>query len=517
MTSDDKDTITFTEVDEIDYPTATYVYSKALVQSTYLPQDKKKGNITGRVDVIHPSSKPQPWSLSTLSNLLVDVFLPAGYPHSVSDDYVWYQIFDSLQAFSSSIAGLLSSRAVLQGVGVGNAEASPTAALLLHILQDSSGRIATILFAHRVGTALEPECKMYRLAADVFNDAAMILDCLSPMISAGVSRVTVLSIAGVLRALCGVAGGSSKASLSAHFSRWGNLAEVNAKDSSQETIISLIGMLVGSFVVSNVTSYTATWILLVMLLTMHLSLNYAAVRSVQMTSLNRQRANIVFSTLLGSDPGLNLKYATLSQYGPLGSKQNIATKTQDQWQVPTPAQVANQEKIFETDGILKWSSSVPSPRQYKLGYCRIGVSLEQFLAPSSSPQRGSGSFGTLLPMPRLSSLFESEDYILFLHPNGQIWDARILLKTSSTTQSQLKAWLHALLTAQVLCTSTETIQEQSDRTNIEFMMDTISRTLVFLNDGARTDQYMSALTQAGWDINVAALETRSGRRIACNH
>jgi hypothetical protein len=69
---------------------------------------------------------------------------------------------------------------------------------------------------------------MYRLAADIFNDLAMVLDCLSPMIPAGVSRVTVLSAAGVLRALCGVAGGSSKASLSAHFAKWGNLAEVNA-------------------------------------------------------------------------------------------------------------------------------------------------------------------------------------------------------------------------------------------------------------------------------------------------
>lgn len=117
------------------------------------------------------------------------------------------------------------------GVGVGNADASPTSALLLHILQDSSGRIATILFAHRIGTALEPECKKYRLAADIFNDAAMILDCLSPMVPAGALRVLVLSTAGILRALCGVAGGSSKASLSAHFSRWGNLAQVNAVSS----------------------------------------------------------------------------------------------------------------------------------------------------------------------------------------------------------------------------------------------------------------------------------------------
>jgi hypothetical protein len=56
----------------------------------------------------------------------------------------------------------------------------------------------------------------------------MILDCLSPGVPAGPARVTVLSTAGVLRALCGVAGGSSKASLSAHFAKWGNLAELNA-------------------------------------------------------------------------------------------------------------------------------------------------------------------------------------------------------------------------------------------------------------------------------------------------
>ena len=66
------------------------------------------------------------------------------------------------------------------GIGVGDSHASATAATLLSVLQDSMGRIATILFAHRLGTALEPECKMYRLAADVLNDAAMILDCLSP-------------------------------------------------------------------------------------------------------------------------------------------------------------------------------------------------------------------------------------------------------------------------------------------------------------------------------------------------
>lgn len=113
------------------------------------------------------------------------------------------------------------------GVGVGDASASPTAALLLTVLQDSMGRVATILFAHRLGTSLEPECKMYRLAADIFNDTAMIMDCMSPIFPKAV-RVGILSFSSVLRSLCGVCAGSSKASLSAHFAKRGNLGELNA-------------------------------------------------------------------------------------------------------------------------------------------------------------------------------------------------------------------------------------------------------------------------------------------------
>lgn len=89
------------------------------------------------------------------------------------------------------------------------------------------GRIATILFAHRLGTALEPECKKYRLAADILNDAAMVLDCMSPAFPRPV-RVAVLSFSSIMRSLCGVCAGSAKASLSAHFARKGNLGEVNA-------------------------------------------------------------------------------------------------------------------------------------------------------------------------------------------------------------------------------------------------------------------------------------------------
>ncbi|KAF7571437.1 hypothetical protein PtrM4_089370 [Pyrenophora tritici-repentis] len=202
------------EKDEAGNVTATYVRDDAV---------GKKGAGAGgeRVDVIVPQAS------KNYAHQLLDVFLPTGFPASVTDDYIHYQIYDSLQAFSSSIAGMLASRAILEGVGVGDSTATPTTALLLSVIQTSVGQIATILFAHRLGTALEPECKMYRLAADVFNDTAMVLDCLSPAFPKSI-RVAVLSFSSCLRALCGVCAGSSKASLSAHFAHKGNLGEVNA-------------------------------------------------------------------------------------------------------------------------------------------------------------------------------------------------------------------------------------------------------------------------------------------------
>ena len=93
---------------------------------------------------------------------------------------------------------------------------------------DSVGRIATILFAYRFGPALEAECKKYRFLADIFNDSAMLMDCLSPAFPR-TARLALLCLSGSLRALCGVAAGASKTSLSVHFAKNGNVGELNAK------------------------------------------------------------------------------------------------------------------------------------------------------------------------------------------------------------------------------------------------------------------------------------------------
>ncbi|KAK4575220.1 hypothetical protein LTR86_001072 [Recurvomyces mirabilis] len=434
--------------------------------ATYLSSGTSSENVC-RIDVIHPTTQ-KPWQK------LLNIFLPAGYPHSVTDDYLEYQIYDSLQAFASSIAGLLSSRAVLSSVGVGDSTASPTAALLLSIVQDSVGRLATIAFADRYGTALEPECKMYRLLADVLNDIAFILDCMSPIFPKAI-RVVILSFSSVLRALCGVAAGSAKASLSAHFARWGNLGELNAKDSSQETVISLLGSLAGSVVVYYVTSAFATWTTLILLLAIHLETNRRAVRAVSMRTLNRQRATLVYHHL-------------------------------KRGHVPKPREVSEQELIFERDGVLR------SVVGAIVGWCKIGSQLEIPL------RRMAFKRGVTRSLLMKDSWFEQtmlllgdRRYVLILEEDSALPNVYVVLEKQATTADILAAWWHALAFAEAPLPGSRGSKELSYVQGDE-IFSRLAATAHSTSD--MMEQYRARLVEAGWDLDTNALETRSAARIS---
>ncbi|THV49546.1 hypothetical protein BGAL_0190g00210 [Botrytis galanthina] len=424
------------------------------------------GTKSDRIDVDIPKG-PSTWVMS-----LVGAFMPVGYPDSVTEDYTAW-------AFASTIAGLLASRAVLQGLGVGDSTASATHAVLLSILQESAGRISTILFAHRLGSALEPECKKYRLMADIFNDAAMILDCISPAFPK-IPRVFLLSASSVCKSLCGVAAGSSKASLSAHFAKMGNLAELNAKDASQETLISLLGMLVGTFVVSKISSQVATWIALLSLLSIHLGANYMAVRSVTMRTLNRQRANLVISSSL-SNPG-HAKNKTV---------------------LPSPREISLQERIFERDGALR------NIQGTILAYCKVGVSLQELLS-SISTLTTTGTYAEPNSiLTSLLSIYKNQGYIMWYSHSRNTF--LVVLKEGTAPKVQLDAWFHAIFAA--------TSREEKIRESETKRMDN-QNVLSWMRDSLEESEkwraemeFYEQLERKGWDLNTPAIEVRAGTRL----
>lgn len=51
------------------------------------------------------------------------------------------------QAFASSLSYSLSTKAVLEGVGVGNVSSTPLAATLMWLIKDGTGMVGRIMFA----------------------------------------------------------------------------------------------------------------------------------------------------------------------------------------------------------------------------------------------------------------------------------------------------------------------------------------------------------------------------------
>jgi len=446
-------------------------------QTTYISTahtTSSSGTSTSRLDVL-PSQPAHSFSLTALSRTasthLLTPFLPTNYPYSVTSDYTPYQVYDSLQAFLSTIASLLSSRAVLQSHGLGTTSAVLTAtyATLLSILQESIGRVATIFFASYAGPRISSDVKFYRFLADIVNDVAFVLDVLSPSLP-GAWRVPALCVSSCCRAICGVAGGSSKAILSAHFAKTADVGELNAKDGSQETVVSLVGMWVGGIVVSKVEGVAWTWIWMVVLLMGHLWANWKAVKSLRLRTLNRGRFGLMAGELI-------------------------------EGRVLGVEEVGKRESVFAKGGLLR------DERGNMMGSCDIGVGVKELAeCMGGKKKEGSGAIGGLgVPMEDLLDAFRGERYVLWFHVSKQ--KAVVMLKEGADANDQLKAWCHALRIAKAWSVKTEQHNRHDNALNV------VRATCEENNKSWHN--YCTKLEKAGWDLAASVLESTPGPRLRC--
>lgn len=210
---------------------------------------------------------------------------------------------------------------------------------------------------------------------------------------------------------------------------------------------------------------------LTLLLAVHLGTNYRAVNSVALRTLNRQRANIVFSRL--SDTGVAL----------------------------TPAQAARLERVFERDGLLRWRESEI------LGYARIGVEVAE-LARSirATTATAAGDGNSVLGISDVANVFRNEKHVLWYDSRGQM--VTICLKNDITPEDQLKAWVHALFVAR------EARHREAKDGKRQTPKDLLSVLETTLHDlGMSFTDNVKRLKGVGWDLGTAVLETKPGYRV----
>jgi hypothetical protein len=106
---------------------------------------------------------------------------------------------------------------------------------------------------------------------------------------------------------------------------------------------------------------------------------------------------------------------------------------------------------------------------------------------------------------RIWELYQNEEYVLWYEPLKT--EAMVVLKGKASPTSQLKAWAQALSVAHV--------HQQQLKENRRLWMKKLYMALKdTLADLSRTfDGHLQRLRTAGWDVDTAALETSSGRRI----
>lgn len=227
--------------------------------------------------------------------------------------------------------------------------------------------------------------------------------------------------------------------------------------------------------VSWVSTPFATWSTLIALLSVHLATNYAAVKAVSMRCLNRQRANLVFSSIFEHE------------------------------EVLSPSDVSKRERVFERDGVLRWANDEI------VGYCRIGVSLHTLLSLFGRRHRLTGSLDLQgIKMSELLDIFADEAYILW--PASPDYEALIVLKDGCAPIDQLKAWAHALLLARKRRRGRGSGGKQDD-SDVSVVTARLAELRLTLKDTQDLlIKYAEALRDKGWDLNVAVLETRAGTR-----
>lgn len=136
------------------------------------------------------------------------------------------------------------------------------------------------------------------VTADIINDVALTLDMLAP--SFGLNSIWVLSLSTICKTMCGMSAGATKGRITHHFSRHGNMADLSAKESTQETLVSLLGM-IGGVVVAHMLQhapYSVTWIMFGFLTILHVWANYKGVMLLKFATLNPERTQLLLHNVV---------------------------------------------------------------------------------------------------------------------------------------------------------------------------------------------------------------------------
>lgn len=272
------------------------------------------------------------------------------------------------------------------------------------------------MFSYSTSSLFDSYVKEFRLFADIINDVGLTLDMVAPY--AGPDRVLyVTSMGTICKVMCGIAAGATKGSITQHFCLRGNMADLNAKEGTQETLVSLIGMLLGIALARYLHGMeqrdksltgAVSWTIFVILTIVHVWANYIGVKLLHLRTFNEERAKVALNGIVDQLAVQSSDWCSRLSHTLEDSINSM----------PTPEQVS--ESLWSSTRTLLFTGRV-----------RLGVQAKNIL-------------DELAPDEVISLLMEefaADHYFLSIVGNRKI---SLALRVGATDHDELKAFVHAM-------------------------------------------------------------------------
>ncbi|XP_050381459.1 protein root UVB sensitive 5 isoform X2 [Argentina anserina] len=248
--------------------------------------------------VEEPSSNPTTSRSSHFSNaellwlpaIVKDFIFPAGFPGSVSDDYLLYMLLQFPTNVTAWICQTLVTSSLLKAVGVGSfsgSTAAASAAAIRWVSKDGIGAVGRLFIGGRFGNLFDDDPKQWRLYADFIGSAGSIFDLTTPLYPA--FFLPLASLGNLTKAVARGLKDPSFRVIQSHFAISGNLGDVAAKEEVWEVTAQLLGLGLGILfldtpgLVKSYSTLVTTWIVMRLL---HLWLRYLSLSVLQFDSFH---------------------------------------------------------------------------------------------------------------------------------------------------------------------------------------------------------------------------------------
>jgi len=273
-------------VNEIDWPVCTQ--TKDSIEQVY----RWKNGAFFRF-----MASPKKSLKETVQNITLSALVPAGYPNTVADEYMHYQLWDTLQVACAQLRDIVTHQYILLSIGVGNPDITATSILQMDVYISLLQGVVMLLASRLVSSADSARnAKTWRVistAQSFFNAFMSLLQGMYPIL-----RLPIRSFQTIVNGVIDPQKGGYEQATILHLGNYSIvpsfLGDVAAKEGNQDRALGLCLLLARFFILKFVGMSAYRAITIVTLLSVgHIIFNAYAAQTLTLKSINAARFELL--------------------------------------------------------------------------------------------------------------------------------------------------------------------------------------------------------------------------------